>query len=140
MKKLITFACYVYKLISQESLNHSVDFNVNFNFGFVSGDSWWTDNLICMFSCSLFQLCFLHWCSWTDSFVSSFLSTTVDGWKSFLSHFQKDKTFLKYQSFKHLSPPHRMNAREIICYLTTMRESFSEHMHFTENILNRVIS
>ena len=60
--------------------------------------------------------------------------------KSFLSHFQKDKTFLKYQSFKHLSPPHRMNAREIICYLTTMRESFSEHVHLTENILNRVIS
>ena len=59
------------------------------------------DSLICMFLCCLFQLCFLHWCSWTDSFFSSFLSTIVGSWKSFLSNFQKDKTFLKYQSYRH---------------------------------------
>ena len=76
-----------------------------------------------------------------DGFICFFISFHHCWWlkKVFLSHFQEDKTFLKYQSFKHLSPPHRMNAWEIICYLTTMRE-FSEHMHFTENILNRVIS
>ena len=82
------------------------------------------DSLVCMFSCCFFQLCFLHWCSWTDSY----LSTTVHGWKSFLSHFQENETFLKYQRFEHFSPPHRMNAKEIICYLNTMRKSFSEYV------------